>query len=525
MVSTPLKRSLRAKVTLGVVLPLVLILGTFTTLGYARHRKTVLANLSLLASQSGQVIESNLRHEMLESDFAGMQQHLDAVGESEEIRLLYLLDTSGRVIFAPNGEGVGTQLDNRQPTCQPCHRLPPEARPGSVVVTADSGQRVFRSMQPIENGPECAQCHGSDERLLGLLLTDISMAPMEAALAADLRANLLWWAGTILVTVLIVNFAVSRFVLRRLERLVSVMTGFGRGQMPPPLAEGPPDEISQLTSAFNEMTSAIQSREMQLRALTASLEQQVADRTAELEARNKELQQLDDMKSEFVALVSHELRAPLTTLGGGLELALQQTDTLSPGARRTLKVMQAESERLTTFVQRLLDLSRLEAGRLPIVLGPVALRPLLKRAVAVIVSDTRPVEWDLPADLPILLADEAHLEEAIRNLVDNAHKYAPPGTALHIQARQAGHHLDLSILDHGPGIPASAQERIFDRFYRGTDSGAAQDSSGWGMGLYLARRLVEAQDGKLTVRSPAWPDDAAPGAAFTITLPLDVSEE
>ncbi len=91
-----LSHSLRAKVTLGVVLPLVLILGTFTAVEYVRHRAAVLANLSLLASHSGQVIEDNLRHEMLEADLAQVQGLLDMIGESEGFRVVYVLDPSGR---------------------------------------------------------------------------------------------------------------------------------------------------------------------------------------------------------------------------------------------------------------------------------------------------------------------------------------------------------------------------------------------------------------------------------------------
>ncbi len=256
--------------------------------------------------------------------------------------------------------------------------------------------------------------------------------------------------------------------------------------------------------------------------LNRDLQRKVAERTAELEARNTELQQLDEMKSEFVALVSHELRAPLTTLQGGLELALQRGDLMSPEAKRTLEIMRAESERLTTFVQDILDLSRLDAGRLPIVLGPVILRPLLERSVEVVLGGKRPVEWDLPPEIPLPLADEVHLEEAVRAILDNAQKYSPTDKAVHIQVRQGHDCLELSIIDHGPGVVDKVQQRIFDRFYRGTDKGEVQENSGWGLGLYLARRLVEAQNGKLTLRSPAWDDQAAPGAAFTLTLPLDV---
>lgn len=269
---------------------------------------------------------------------------------------------------------------------------------------------------------------------------------------------------------------------------------------------------------------------LELERLNRELESRVAERTAALEQRNAELaranaelQQLDQMKSDFVALVSHELRAPLTALNGGLELALQQADSLPPPARRTLEVMSRESERLTRFVQTILDLSRLEAGKLRLTLGPVAVLPLLQHAAAVVVADGhRPVQWEVPRDLPPLWADETYLEEVIRNLVSNADKYSPPGQPIHIAVYAAEGRIELHVTDHGPGIPAEMQSRIFERFYRGQHGENA--ASGWGLGLHFARKLIEAQNGTLALRSPAH-RDGAPGATFIVSMPMAESPD
>jgi signal transduction histidine kinase len=253
-------------------------LGVLTAIEYSYHQATVLDNLSLLASLSGQVIESNLRHAMLDSDFTEVRALLDTIGGSEEFEIVYVLDTSGQVIFAPDNVGVGTQLDNRQPDCQPCHRLPIAMRPRSVVVTGDDGQRVFRSMHPIENGRACSRCHDSDERLLGLLLTDISLSPMEEALAVDLRENMLWWLGAIFVTVIVVNLVLSRFVLRRIEGWAAAIAGLGQGQLPLPLPENQPDEIGRLAVAFNVMAQQVETRNAENRELSDNLQRQSIQR-------------------------------------------------------------------------------------------------------------------------------------------------------------------------------------------------------------------------------------------------------
>lgn len=262
----------------------------------------------------------------------------------------------------------------------------------------------------------------------------------------------------------------------------------------------------------------------QLEGLNRELELRVNERTASLEQRNQELaraytdlQQLDQMKSEFVALVSHELRAPLTVFNGGLEVAMQSAATLPPATRRKLEVMSRESERLTQFVQTILDLSRLEAGKLSITLGPVAALPLLQRAAAAVLPNgQRPLMWEVPHDLPPLWGDEVCIEEIIRNFVRNADKYSPSGRPIRLSANVVEDRIHLSVTDEGRGVSPEMQERIFERFYRGTASEDAD--AGWGLGLYFARKLAEAQGGRVIVHSPVQPGGY--GSRFTLSLPI-----
>src|SRR5512140_2855026 len=264
----------------------------------------------------------------------------------------------------------------------------------------------------------------------------------------------------------------------------------------------------------------------EVRALNRDLEMKVNERTATLEQRNgeldrlnRELLDLDEMKSDFVALVSHELRAPLTALNGGLELALQSSDSLPPRSRAVLQIMEDESRRLTGFVQTILDVSRLEAGKLAITLGPVAVRPLIEQAAAVVLaSSPRKVDWSIAADLPPIWGDEVYLEQAIRNFISNADKYSPPEKPIRLCAKLEGEHLRISVQDYGPGIPAEMSERVFSRF--GRLQREESSPSGWGLGLYLGRKLIEAQNGEIGFVSPIWRGNgAALGTEFYIRMP------
>jgi signal transduction histidine kinase len=325
---------LRAKLTIGIVLPLVLILGAFTLIEYNRHQSVVLSNLSLLASHSAQVIENNLRHQMLKSDFEELQALLDSIGTTEEFNVVYLLDTTGEVIFAPNGVGVGTHMENDQPDCLACHRLSPDERPGSVVVTTSDGQRVFRSMNPIVNSPDCAQCHNPEERLIGLLLTDISMAPIEAPLAAHLKESFLWWGVTILVVVVVVNLALSRLVLGRLERLSKAIAGFGEGHLPVSLPESSRDEIGQLTSAFNSMAQQVDARSKEVQLLSDNLQRQHRQRgellqrliTAQEDERKRVARELHDQLGQALGGLAFKIKATRSLIKADTDRAYQELD-------------------------------------------------------------------------------------------------------------------------------------------------------------------------------------------------------
>ena len=271
---------------------------------------------------------------------------------------------------------------------------------------------------------------------------------------------------------------------------------------------------------------------IEMQALNRDLERKVNERTATLEQRNAELghlnaelRDLDEMKSDFVAMVSHELRAPLTALNGGLELALQSSESLSPRSRAVLEIMEQESRRLTDFVQTILDVSRLEAGKLAITFGPIAVRPLVEQASVIVLSASpRKIEWNITPDLPPIWGDETYLEQTIRNLISNADKYSPADKPIHLYAELVGDRVRISVKDHGPGIPSDMGERVFSRFARLQSEESSP--SGWGLGLYLARKLIEAQNGEIGFVSPIWRGNGDPrGAEFYILMPIAQTPE
>ncbi len=284
------------------------------------------------------------------------------------------------------------------------------------------------------------------------------------------------------------------------------------------------EEIRQ-RNAIQAAYDELQTVHVQLEALNTGLEQKVAERTANLmdayrrlEEQNKALQELDQLKSDFVSMVSHELRNPLNNLGGGLELLLARP-TSRGGDKGTLALMQAEVRRLTRFVESILDVSAIEAGRLKLHPTRLSLVPIFVHIGKHWGSaqDASRIEVELQPDLPEVIGAQAALESVLRHLVDNALKYAPDGPVVVSASRDNGQ-VRIRVRDFGPGIPEDKQNLLFERFQR-LDAKDSQSVYGYGLGLYLSRRLLEEMGSTLTFDAPA---DG--GTRFTFCLKVAKKE-
>ncbi|MGD0708490.1 MAG: PAS domain-containing sensor histidine kinase, partial [Anaerolineaceae bacterium] len=268
--------------------------------------------------------------------------------------------------------------------------------------------------------------------------------------------------------------------------------------------------------------AALEAAHSQLEQLNQQLELKVDEKTASLseayarlEEQNVALHKLDELKSDFVSLVSHELRAPLTNINGGIELLLSGKHPLPQQASGTLELVQGEIKRLTRFVETILDLSALDAGRLPLYPAPLSLHNVVAtlQTQMLHLEGTSRIRWEIPPDYPYLLADENALGSVLFHLLDNALKYAPTGS-ITVSVGVEGSRGWIKVSDEGPGIAPEALPFLFDRFYRSRVSDS-QSVYGHGLGLYIVRRLLDAMQGTIAVENLP-----GGGACFTCTLPL-----
>jgi len=224
----------------------------------------------------------------------------------------------------------------------------------------------------------------------------------------------------------------------------------------------------------------------------------------------------DEIKSTFVSVISHELKTPVALIQGYAETLLRKDARWDPQTRQeSLEVILEESDRLHHLIDNLLDASRLEAGKLPLEREPTALDALAERVAERFrtQTDRHNIEVAFPEEFPPIEGDPTRLEQVINNLLSNAIKYSPEGGRIEIAGRSTGDEVIVTVTDQGVGIPFEEQPHIFESFFRGSRE-YQQQTAGAGLGLYLAKAIVEAHGGRIWVDS-----DPGEGAAFSFALP------
>ena len=235
------------------------------------------------------------------------------------------------------------------------------------------------------------------------------------------------------------------------------------------------------------------------------------------------LRNLERTRRDFVSSVSHELRTPLASIKGYTETLLEGAINDPENATAFLNIIHQESEQLTALINDVLDLSRIESGKIFYSFEPLEIRPQLEKTVALFeqVASRKGVriELNVPEGLPAVNADKNYFDIVMRNLIDNAIKYVDANRGrVTVSAYKADDAVSIEVSDNGIGIPKSDLERIFERFYR-VDKARSRELGGTGLGLSIVKHIVLAHKGKVEVRSRT-----SSGSTFTVTLPIAGAE-
>jgi two-component system, OmpR family, sensor kinase len=293
------------------------------------------------------------------------------------------------------------------------------------------------------------------------------------------RERLLVASGVALLVALLGGWLVARVIARRVRRLETAARDLAAGRKVGPLPVESQDELGRLTRAFNEM--------------------------------QEQLSRVDRARREFIANASHELRTPIFSLGGFVELL--QDEQLDQATRdEFLTTMAEQVQRLQKLAVDLLDLSRLDAGSIDLNEEPVDLAELAAAVAAefrlVVASHRTALDVRLPDDPVTALCDRERVMQIMRILLDNALRHTPEGTPVTVFAGRDNGTAELAVADKGPGVAPASHTQVFERFY------TADAASGSGLGLAIAKELAERMDGRITLNS-------RPGrTVFKLALPI-----
>ena len=312
-------------------------------------------------------------------------------------------------------------------------------------------------------------------------------APLADSLATVrlVEQRLLLATAFALVLALVLGLTAAGMLANRLLRLETAAERIAGGDFGAPIVDRGNDEIGQLADTFDRM--------------------------------RVQLAQLDNARKAFVANASHELRTPLFSLGGFLELLMDE-ELDEETRRRFIETMQGQVQRLARLSIDLLDLSRVDAGQLRVLREPVNLTETVQLLVDelehVATSTGHVLESDIETDV-WCSGDEGRVLQIGRALATNAMVHTPAGTQVVIRTRRRGDRAELSVEDNGPGIPAQHREAVFGRFYR-VDGGMA---SGSGLGLAIAREIAKLMGGAVRL------DSAGEPTIFTLDLPVEAAPD
>jgi signal transduction histidine kinase len=316
-----------------------------------------------------------------------------------------------------------------------------------------------------------------------LVMTSVTFAGSFTAIGVSIGIRARYVVFTAVVLSMIVTQILAHGMTSPLRRMTAAARAMAEGDYSRRIRATTQDEVGELAGAFNQMA-------------------------ADLEAADRH-------RRELIANVSHELRTPISVLRAVLENVV---DGVTGPDDAAVKAALAQTQRLGRLVEELLDLSRLEAGAVPLDLSDFDVKPFLGRVVGEADAAGRPVRFTLCVEPPGLSAraDQARLHQVVANLVDNAAKHSPPGAVVRVAAAARATGIRIEVADEGPGIPEGERLRVFERFTRGGGQGTAQPTGGGtGLGLAIARWAVELHGGTIEVAP------SARGALIRVDLPAD----
>ena len=526
-------RSLRAKIILGVSLILILVTGSFTYYETTTRIQFELKKHEERAFDISAAVLKGIEYPMLDGEMEDVQEILQKIGMLEGLEVVKLIDLLDTIRYSTDPDSID-KMNESEITLNALR-----TKKLSKGLELYKGKKVFSHAIPIHNEQVCFKCHGSEREILGVLTVGINWGPVEGRMAALRNQKI---AVEVIFLVILAFFLIrwlSAYVTQPILQVTEFANEVSRGKLNAKLDLGkranvwqiykthPGDEIVQLRDSLTYMLENMRGMYEKISLFSKDLESQVAKRTEELEQKTAELEQanidlkkLDELRSTFLANMSHELRTPLNSIIGYTELLLDRIDgDITVEQENSLTKVHNNAKNLLNLINEILDMSRIESGRVELDLREIDVRDIIQTTVSslepMINKKALIISTDFDENLPLAYADPDRVRQVITNLLSNAIKFTSEGqiilSARHSPKTQG---IEICVSDTGMGIREEDLGKLFDMFTP-LDISATRPHGGVGLGLSICKRLVEMQNGNIWVESKY-----GEGSKFYFTLPL-----
>jgi len=398
----------------------------------------------------------------------------------------------------------------------------------SKLQESKEGVTSFKYARALLAQPKCMACHSDDVQkgesthgtppLLGMVSIEI---PYQVdAMQVFLNRIVIFLAGLLagILAIIVFYLITTRLILGPVRVLQVTAEKVSEGDLNIRSDISTGDEFQQLSETFNKMLTNLKAGEDQLRAINKSLDLKLG----QLEESNVALYESNRLKNEFLANVSHELRTPLNSILGFADLLKDAAVTNDPKNARYLQNIISSGKHLLELITDLLDLAKIEAGRMEVRSEPLSLSDLFEGLTSIIKPLSEKKDLSIVAtvgrDVPIMQTDPAKLQQVLYNFLSNAIKFSPTAGRIDVKAeRFEEDNVRIAVSDQGPGIELEKQSLIFEKF-RQIDGSVTRQHSGTGLGLAISKELTQLMGGSIGVMSR--PNE---GATFWVILPVKIS--
>jgi two-component system NtrC family sensor kinase len=512
---------------------LIILLGASGWFALKLHRQHLYSLLEENAIGIGETILSSAHSSMLMNDQDRLAELFQNVGRREDVLGLRLLDAEGRVRYSSDPEEIGATSDIEAPLCRGCHgkelRSPATLREGLQLYSLPPGKSALGLGVPVLNTSECSNggchVHPPDQRVLGMLDLELSTLRLESSMSDAQSQMFSFGLITIIVISTIIGVLAWRVVHRPLNVLLEGTERLGRGNLSYRIKDIPGGELGVLADSLNEMSSRLQTAQLELENWNIRLETKVSEKTRELEKTRDQMVFAEKMASlgKLSAVVAHEINNPLAGVLVYAKLVRRQLSKLQNGRDDEesavllglddkLSTIEVETARCGDIVRNLLLFSRQrEAAR-----APVDLNSIVERSLKLVQHqadlDEVSADLDLDPELPQVTCEASQMQQAILAVIINGLEAMPDGGTLSVSTRYDPERDDvcIEIADTGVGIPEEIKGQIFEPFFSTKSEG-----KGTGLGLAVMYGIVHRHEGRIDFHS-----EPGEGTTFQLRVPV-----